>query len=216
MDPDQDIQVINPKDKNASPEESRTATSSQRPEPFPTGNSVNIPVLVQQHVCSGKAAEVGASAKPLDRDNELLSSSKDVLGTRKYRGPSTGLDTYVLQRKSPKDKFLVEKPKHFVRGPEERVVTKEGKYLSGSSSSLQKRESSSTSAKQGKASQKGNQKAKGKGKSNSNNPYPWSYRISKKEKQDMENVLIMERTFMEFKNNEDKRMNKSLSKKYTL
>ncbi|MBW0554436.1 hypothetical protein O181_094151 [Austropuccinia psidii MF-1] len=176
MDLDQDIKVMNQKAKNASPEERQkmedsrtfpspkmlastfetliespeaeiTAISVVIYEQFPTGNSGNIPASVQELVYGGKTAGVGTSSKPLDKENELLSSSKEVLVPRKDRGPLEGLDTHVLQRKSSKDKRLVEKTKHFVRGPKERVVPKEGQLPSGSPSSLQKQESASTSAK---------------------------------------------------------------------
>ncbi|MBW0517382.1 hypothetical protein O181_057097 [Austropuccinia psidii MF-1] len=154
MDLDQDIQVINQKDKNFSPEEARASTSSKRRESFSASNSRNIPVPVQELVYESKTAGVGASAKSLDRHNELLSSSEEVHGPIKYSRPSEGLETHVLQRKIPKDKSLVEKPNHFFRVPGERVGPKEGKQPGGSSSSLQKKESASTSAKQGQASPK--------------------------------------------------------------
>ncbi|MBW0573847.1 hypothetical protein O181_113562 [Austropuccinia psidii MF-1] len=150
MDPDQEIQVQNPKDKNISPEErkkmedSRTSTSSQRlastfvaliespeaditaipvvrPESFPTGRNRDIPVSVQELVSGRKAAGVGNSANSLDRHNELLSSSEKAHGPRKDRRTSGGLNTHVLQGTSPTDKSLVEKPKHVFREPEEEV-----------------------------------------------------------------------------------------------
>ncbi|MBW0591084.1 hypothetical protein O181_130799 [Austropuccinia psidii MF-1] len=90
-------------------EDSRTSTSSQRlartfdtliehleadinaiavrPESLPTGRSRDIPV-----------------------HHELISSSEEVHGVRKDRGPSEGLDTHVLQRTSPTDQSLVAKP----------------------------------------------------------------------------------------------------------
>ncbi|MBW0526050.1 hypothetical protein O181_065765 [Austropuccinia psidii MF-1] len=104
---------------------------------FPTENSGNIPVSVQELVYGGKISGVGTSTKPLDRDNELLFSSKEALRPRKGRGSSEGLETHVLQRKSPKDKSFVEKPKHFFRGSEGRVGPK-GQKPSRSSSSLHK------------------------------------------------------------------------------
>ncbi|MBW0507958.1 hypothetical protein O181_047673 [Austropuccinia psidii MF-1] len=101
-----------------------TAIPFVRPESFTTGNSGDIPVSVQEVVYGGKAAVMGTSAKSLDRQNELLSSSEEVHGPRKDSRPYEGLDTHVLQRKSPKYKSLVEKTKHFFRGPEERVGPK--------------------------------------------------------------------------------------------
>ncbi|MBW0512585.1 hypothetical protein O181_052300 [Austropuccinia psidii MF-1] len=139
-----------------------TAIPVFRPESFPTGNSGDIPVSVQELVYGGKASVVGTSSKPLDRDHELLFSSKKALGTRKDRGLSEGLNTHVLQRKSPEDEGLVENPNHFIRGPEKRVVPKEGKKPSGSSSRLSKQESTSTSLKQGQGSPKAQSEGKGK------------------------------------------------------
>ncbi|MBW0515414.1 hypothetical protein O181_055129 [Austropuccinia psidii MF-1] len=152
--------------------------------------------------------------------NELISSSKEFHGSRKDRGPSEGVDTHILQRRSPKDKSLVEKPKYFVRGPEEDVGPKNEQQPCGSSSRLHKQESSSTSAKQGKASPKEQSegKAKGKGKATSkwNRPYPQNYRIPKKEKKSLENVFNIARTLMEFKNKGEERMNQSFPKKIDL
>ncbi|MBW0579772.1 hypothetical protein O181_119487 [Austropuccinia psidii MF-1] len=112
--------------------DARNSTSSQRPEPFPTGNNRYIPVLVQELVYGSKASAVGTSSKSLDRNNELISSSEDVHWPRKEIGPSEALEAHVLQRKSPPDKSIVEKPKHFVKGPEE-VGPRKGQKPCGSS-----------------------------------------------------------------------------------
>ncbi|MBW0581942.1 hypothetical protein O181_121657 [Austropuccinia psidii MF-1] len=142
-------------------EDARTSTSSQRlastfepliesteaditsisvviPESLSTGNNRDIPVSVQELVYGGKAARVGNSPKSLDRHHELISSSEEVHGARKNRGTSEGLDTHVLQRKSPTDKSLVEKPKHVIREPEKEAGPRHGKQPSGSSPSLHK------------------------------------------------------------------------------
>ncbi|MBW0515045.1 hypothetical protein O181_054760 [Austropuccinia psidii MF-1] len=137
-----------------SPEADITAIPVVRTESFPTGNNRNIPVSIQELVYGGKAAGVGTSAKSLDMHNELISSSEEVHGPRKDRGSSEGLDTHVLQRTSPTDKSLVEKPKHVVRGPEEEVSQRKGQQPSGSSPSLQKQKYTSTSAKKGEANPK--------------------------------------------------------------
>ncbi|MBW0506692.1 hypothetical protein O181_046407 [Austropuccinia psidii MF-1] len=121
-----------------SPEAEITAIPFVGPESFPTENSGDIPVSVKELAYGGKESGVGTSTKPLDRNHEHLSSSKEALGPRKERGPSEGLDTHVLQRKSTKNEGLVENPNHFIREPEERVVPKEGQQPSGSSSSLWK------------------------------------------------------------------------------
>ncbi|MBW0544744.1 hypothetical protein O181_084459 [Austropuccinia psidii MF-1] len=128
-------------------EDSITSTSSERPGSLSTGNNRDIPLSVQELVHGSKTARVGASHKFLDRHHELISSGEEVHGARKERGTSAGLDTHVLQRTSPTDKSLVEKPKHVVRGPEEEVGPREGKQTSESSPSLHKQKSASTSAK---------------------------------------------------------------------
>ncbi|MBW0586388.1 hypothetical protein O181_126103 [Austropuccinia psidii MF-1] len=58
-----------------------------------------------------------------------------------------------------------------------------------------------------KQTPKSNQKGKQKSKPNWNKPYPQNYRIPKKEKTAMDNVLNMERTLTEFKNKEKERLN---------
>ncbi|MBW0473805.1 hypothetical protein O181_013520 [Austropuccinia psidii MF-1] len=160
MDLDQDIKIITPKDNNVSPEERHKWRMPELP-PVPK-------VSVQELVYGSQAAGVGTSAKSLDRHNELISSSEEFHGPRKDRRTSEGLKTHVLQGKSPTDKSLVEKPKHFIRRPEEEVGPRKGKKPSGSSPSLHKQESTSKSAKQGKENPKeqseGKVKGKGKGK----------------------------------------------------
>ncbi|MBW0511872.1 hypothetical protein O181_051587 [Austropuccinia psidii MF-1] len=151
-----------------SPEADITSIAVVRPESLSTGNNRDIPVSVQELFYGNKAERVGASPKSLDRHNELISSSEEFHGARKNKRTSEGLDTHVLQRTSPTDKILVEKPKHVIRGPEEEVGPREGKHPSGSSPSLQKKNSASTSAKQAQANPKdqpeGQEKGKGKGK----------------------------------------------------
>ncbi|MBW0474044.1 hypothetical protein O181_013759 [Austropuccinia psidii MF-1] len=133
-----------------SPEPYITAIPVVRPESFPTGNSGDIPVSVQPLVYGGQTGGVETSSKSLDRDHELLYSSKEALAPRKDRSPSEGLEIHVSQRKSLKYKGLVEKQKHLFRGSEEIVGPKEAQQPSGSSPSLYKQECASTGAKQGK------------------------------------------------------------------
>ncbi|MBW0582084.1 hypothetical protein O181_121799, partial [Austropuccinia psidii MF-1] len=144
---DQDIQIINPKDKNVSPEERHKWRIPELP-PVPKSRNRDIPVSVQELVYGRKTTGVGMASKSLERHNELLSSIEEVHGPRKDRGASEGLDTHFFKRKSPKNKSLVEKPKHFVRGPEAGVGPREGQQPGGSSPSLHKQESPQTSAKQ--------------------------------------------------------------------
>ncbi|MBW0509810.1 hypothetical protein O181_049525 [Austropuccinia psidii MF-1] len=120
MDLDQEIQVINPKDKNVCPEERHKWRIPELP-PVPKGNNRDIPVSVQELVYGSKTERVGTSPNTLDRHHELISSSEEGNGARKYRGTSEWLDTHVLQRTSPKDKILVEKPEHVIRIPEKEI-----------------------------------------------------------------------------------------------
>ncbi|MBW0561028.1 hypothetical protein O181_100743 [Austropuccinia psidii MF-1] len=110
-----------------SPEAEIISIAVVRPESFPTGRNRDIPVSVQELVYGSKAAGVGTSAKSLDMSNEILSSSEEVHRPRRDRRTSEGLETHVLQGTSTKDKSLVEKPKNFVRGPEEEVGPRKGK-----------------------------------------------------------------------------------------
>ncbi|MBW0512922.1 hypothetical protein O181_052637 [Austropuccinia psidii MF-1] len=137
-----------------SPEAEITAIAVFRPESFPAGNNRDIPVSGKELVYGGKTAGVGTSAKSLDRHNGLLFSSEELHGPRKYRRISEGLDTHFLQGTSPTDKSLVEKPKNFVRGPEEEVVPRKGQQPSGSSPSLHKQKYASKSAKKGQKTQR--------------------------------------------------------------
>ncbi|MBW0521841.1 hypothetical protein O181_061556 [Austropuccinia psidii MF-1] len=120
-----------------SPEANITAISV-RTESLSTGNNRDIPVSVQELVYGSKTARVGTSPKSLDRHHELISSSEEVHGSREDRGTPEELDTHVLQRTSPTDKSLVEKPKNVIRGPEEEGGPRQGKQPSGSSPSLNK------------------------------------------------------------------------------
>ncbi|MBW0561099.1 hypothetical protein O181_100814 [Austropuccinia psidii MF-1] len=144
---DQDIQVINPKDKNVSAEERHNCRVSELP-PVPKGKNTDIPVSVQELVYGSKTARVGDSPKPLDRHHELISSSEVAHGTQKDGETSEGLDTHVLHKTIPTHKILVEKPEHVIRGPEEEIGPRKGKQPSGSSPSLPKQKLASTSAKQ--------------------------------------------------------------------
>ncbi|MBW0587670.1 hypothetical protein O181_127385 [Austropuccinia psidii MF-1] len=120
-----------------SPEADMTAIAV-RPESLSTSNNRDIPVSVQELVYGSKKGRVGTSPKSLGRHHERISSSEEIHGARKDRGTSEGLDTHFLQRTSPKDKSLVEKPKHVIRGQEEEVGPRQGKQPSGSSPSLNK------------------------------------------------------------------------------
>ncbi|MBW0581272.1 hypothetical protein O181_120987 [Austropuccinia psidii MF-1] len=91
-----------------SPEAEITAITVFSPEPFPTGNNRDIPVSVHELVHGRKETGVGTSSNSLDRRNVLLSSSEEAHRPRKDKGYSKGLDTHLLQRKSPTDESFVE------------------------------------------------------------------------------------------------------------
>ncbi|MBW0583453.1 hypothetical protein O181_123168 [Austropuccinia psidii MF-1] len=146
-----------------SPEADITSIAVVRHESLSTGKNRDIPVSVQELVYGSKTARVGTSPKSLDRHHELITSSEEVHGARKDRGTSEGLEIHVLQRKIPTDKILVEKSKHVIRGPEEEVCPRERKQPSGSSQSLQKHRSASTSAKQAQENPKEQPEGQAKG-----------------------------------------------------
>ncbi|MBW0573438.1 hypothetical protein O181_113153 [Austropuccinia psidii MF-1] len=196
-----------------SPEAYITDIAVVRPESLSTGNNRDIPVSVQELVYAIKTARVGTSPKSLDRNHELISSSEEVHRSRKDRRTSVGLDTHVLQRTSQTDKSLVEKPRHVIRGPEEEVVPREGKSQveapQASTRTITPQQVPNKPKKTPKTKWKGKKKAKPKW----NKPYPQNYRIPKKEKTAMDNVLNMARTLMEFKNKEEEILNQSSPKK---
>ncbi|MBW0466943.1 hypothetical protein O181_006658 [Austropuccinia psidii MF-1] len=79
-----------------------------RAEKLPTRSSRDIPVSVQELVYGRNTEGVGTFSNPLDRKNELISPSKEVLRTRKNRGPFERLEPNFCQRASPTDKSLVD------------------------------------------------------------------------------------------------------------
>ncbi|MBW0588692.1 hypothetical protein O181_128407 [Austropuccinia psidii MF-1] len=142
MDLDQDIQVINPKDKNVSPEERDKWNIPELP-PVPKDLNHFQQATIEIYQSHYKSWFMAAK----QQERELLPSIwigtmnsylqvKRFMGPEKDRRTSEGLDTHVLQRTSPTDKSLVEKPKHVIRGPEEEVGPREGKQPSGSSPCL--------------------------------------------------------------------------------
>ncbi|MBW0474984.1 hypothetical protein O181_014699 [Austropuccinia psidii MF-1] len=143
-------------------EDARTSASSQRPEPFPAGNIRDIPVSLQERIYSSKAAEVGTYAKSWDRYNELISPSEEVHGPRKDREPYEGLDTHVFQRKTPRDKSLVEnqsilsedQKKKFSQGKENTPV----KAPQATSKSAKKGQAHPKDQSEGQAKVKGKEK----------------------------------------------------------
>ncbi|MBW0500677.1 hypothetical protein O181_040392 [Austropuccinia psidii MF-1] len=176
-----------------SPEADITAFSIVRHEPFLTGNNRDIPVSVQELVYGRKEAGVRTSAK-------------------KDRGASEGLDTHFLQRTRETEKILVEKPKHFVRGPEELAQGKDNSPVEAPQAFTSKNMPQKVPNKANQAP-KSNYKGKKKAKSKWNRPYPQNYRAPKKGKKAVYNMFNMERTLMEFRYKEEEIMNQSFPKK---
>ncbi|MBW0580461.1 hypothetical protein O181_120176, partial [Austropuccinia psidii MF-1] len=137
-------------------------------EPFkgPSGHSSHKSIRQDCQARAEAQMEDSRTSPSSKRHHELISSSEEIHGARKDRGTSEGLDTHVLKRKSPTDKSFVEKPKHVIRRPEEEVGPRQGKQPSGSSPSLQKQKSASTSAQKAQESPKyqPEEQAEGKGK----------------------------------------------------
>ncbi|MBW0568211.1 hypothetical protein O181_107926 [Austropuccinia psidii MF-1] len=154
MNLNQDIPIINPKDKNVIPEE-RYKWRMQELPPVAKGNNRDIPVSVQKLVYGSKAARVGTCPKSLDRHHELISSSEEVHGARKDRGTSEGR-------------------------PEEEVGPRQGKQPSGSSQSLHKQRSASKSAKQAQENPKDQPEGKSKGKAQVEQALPIELQDSQK------------------------------------
>ncbi|MBW0526607.1 hypothetical protein O181_066322 [Austropuccinia psidii MF-1] len=200
-----------------SPEAEITAITVFRPETFPTGSNRDIPVSIQELVCGCKSTGVGTSAKSLDRHNELTSASEEVNEPRKDRGPSEGLDTHFLPRKSPTNKSFVEKSKHFVRGPEAEVGPRERKQPSGSSPSLHRKESAPKSAKKRQANPKeqseGQAKIKGTGKTQVEQILPTELQNTQKRKDSHGECVQYGKNFDIIQKQGEERMNQSFPNK---
>ncbi|MBW0548357.1 hypothetical protein O181_088072 [Austropuccinia psidii MF-1] len=223
-------------------EASRTSTSSQRlastfdtliespegditsiavrPESRSTGNNRDIPVAVQELVYGSKTARVGTSSRSLDRYHKLTSSSEELHEARKDRGISEGVDTHVLQRTSPKDKSLVENPKHVIRGPEEEAGPRQGKQPSGSSPSLHKQKYASTSAQQAQANPKdrpeGQEKFKRKGKAQMEQALPEELQDSQEREDSHGQCVQYGKNSDGIHNKEEERLSQYFPKKYIL
>ncbi|MBW0556024.1 hypothetical protein O181_095739 [Austropuccinia psidii MF-1] len=186
MDLDQEIQVINSKNKIFSPEEKHKWKMQELP-PVPKGNNRNIPVSIQELVYGGKAAGVGTSSKSLDRHNELISSSEEVHGPRKDRGSSEGL-AYMSC------KGQVQQIEAWFKSQSKLSADQKKKLAQGKENSPVEAPQASTSKNpplkvpnKGKQSPENNQK--GKEKTKWNKPYQQNYRIPKREKTAMGNLF---------------------------
>ncbi|MBW0498686.1 hypothetical protein O181_038401 [Austropuccinia psidii MF-1] len=155
-----------------SPEADITAIPVFRPKSFPAGNNINILVSIQELVYGGKEAGVGTSSKSLDRHNELISSSEEAHGPRKYRGSSEGLDTYFLQRTSPTDKSLV-KTQSILSEDQKRKLAQ--KRTTAQWKLTKPQQVPNKGKKAPKNNKKGKKKAKGKEKPKWKKTYPQNY-----------------------------------------
>ncbi|MBW0559039.1 hypothetical protein O181_098754 [Austropuccinia psidii MF-1] len=138
-------------------EDARTSTSSQR-------LARTFDTLIESPEANITAIAVRPESLSTGNNRDIPVSVQEL----KDRGTSQGLDTHVLQRTSPTDKSFIEKPNYVIRGPEEEVGPRQTKQPSGSSPSLHKQNSTSTSAQQAQANTKdqpeGQERLKGKGK----------------------------------------------------
>ncbi|MBW0593749.1 hypothetical protein O181_133464, partial [Austropuccinia psidii MF-1] len=123
-----------------SPEAEINAISAVRSESLSTGKNRYVPFSVQELVYGSKKARVA----------------------RKDRGTSEGWDTHVLERTSPTDKILVEKPEHVIRGPGNEIGIRKAKQPSGRSPILNKCQRSPR--KPQRPTRRAIKKAKGKAK----------------------------------------------------
>ncbi|MBW0586479.1 hypothetical protein O181_126194 [Austropuccinia psidii MF-1] len=99
-----------------SPEAHIAAIRAVKSEKSHNFRSRDIAVSVQEMFFGSKAAAVGNSAKPLDRESELISSSEEALRPRRDRGSSERFNSNVCQRKISTNKNLVKKLNHFITG----------------------------------------------------------------------------------------------------
>ncbi|MBW0579304.1 hypothetical protein O181_119019 [Austropuccinia psidii MF-1] len=101
-----------------------------RSEQLPGRSNRDIPVSVEQPAYGGKELGGGTSSNNLYQENELRSSSENVLGPIKDTRASTRMEFNFLKRVSQKYNSLVEKPKHIIRESEEGAGPK-GKHPCG-------------------------------------------------------------------------------------
>ncbi|MBW0548019.1 hypothetical protein O181_087734 [Austropuccinia psidii MF-1] len=153
--------------------------------------------------------------KPLAGGHELLLTHQELSGSGEDHRTLRRLEPIVLQRKSQKDKELVEEPKSFIHKPEEGVGNDSSFGDRRTSGVYQLQKCPRTSPKDLRRSKKGskNHQGKGKGKANWQRPYPQGYRIPELEPSAVESVFNMARTLMEFTAKEQERMNRTFPHK---
>ncbi|MBW0573684.1 hypothetical protein O181_113399 [Austropuccinia psidii MF-1] len=191
-----------------SPEAVITAIAVVIPESLSTGNNTDIPVSVQELVDGSKTARVETSPKSLDRHHELISSSEELLKgwvPMSCKGPVQQIKAWLKNQSMSSE----DQQKKLAQGKENGPV--EDSQASTIKNTPQQVPNQPKQTP--KTNHKGKQKAKGKAKPKWNKPYLQNYRIPKKEKTAMDNVFNMARTLMEFKNNEEEKLNQSFPKK---
>ncbi|MBW0475891.1 hypothetical protein O181_015606 [Austropuccinia psidii MF-1] len=133
------------------------------------------------------------------------------MGTEKTQDLLNGWKPMFCKRTSPKDERLVEKPKNFSEDQKKELAQKKENSSVEASQAFKRKNLPQRAPKKDKqapkSNQKGKKKEKGKAKYKWNKPDPQKSRIPKEEKTAMENVFKLARTFLEFKNKEEERLN---------
>ncbi|MBW0527585.1 hypothetical protein O181_067300 [Austropuccinia psidii MF-1] len=168
MDMDQDIKVINQKERNASPEEGH----KWRIPELPPVSKVDI-YQSQYKNWFMEAKQQEWKLLPSIWIGTMNSLIKEFLVTRKDRGPSEGLDTHVLQRKSLKA---------WLKSQSALSEDQKKKLAQEKDNSPVESPQASTSAKKGKASSKEQSEGQEKGKVQVEQILPTELKNSKERK----------------------------------
>ncbi|MBW0590178.1 hypothetical protein O181_129893 [Austropuccinia psidii MF-1] len=223
MDLDQDIQVINPKDKNVSPEERHKWRMPELPTVPKDLNHFQHATIEIYH-----SQYKSWFMEEKQKEWELLPSTwigtmNSYLEVKKFMLPEKTED--LLRGWTPMScKGKVQQIKACLKNQSIFSEDQKKKLAQRKDNSPVEAPQDSTSKnmpqkvpkkdkKDPKRNQKGKKNEKGNQKSKWNRPYPQNYKIPKKEKTAMENVFNMARTLMELKNKEEERMNQYFPKK---
>ncbi|MBW0587767.1 hypothetical protein O181_127482, partial [Austropuccinia psidii MF-1] len=223
MDLDQEIQLINPKDRNFIPEERH---KWRMPELPPVPKDLNHFQQATIEIYQSQYKNWFMEAK--QQEWELLPSFwigtiNLYLQVKKFMWPEKTEELlkgwkpmsckgkvqqikYWLRNQSM---FSEDQKKKLAKGKENRPV----EATQASTSKNMPQQVSNKAKRTPKTNQKGNQKAKGKENHKWNKAYPQNYRIPKKEKTAMDNVFNMARTLMELRYKEEEILNQSFPKK---
>ncbi|MBW0592230.1 hypothetical protein O181_131945 [Austropuccinia psidii MF-1] len=190
-----------------------TAISVVRPESLSTGNNRNIPVSIKEPVYGSKAAGVELLPSLWIGTMNSYPQVKKLMGPEKMEDLLKGWTSISCKVQVQQIKDLLknqrmlseDQKKKLSQGKDNSPV--EAPQVSKSKSLPQQ------VPKKGEQIPKSNQKGKKKANPKWNKPYPQNYRIPKKDKIAMDNVLNMARTLMEFKNKEEERMNQSFPRR---